>query len=113
VLYERQKRLEWRKELSEFLGKVKALVRKGDVRISEHGYDDELADDGPTEREVLGGLQKAVVIEEYPEYLKGPCVLLLDEAATRRKKILNSCISLRVTKFRAPLNQREVYYGSA
>jgi hypothetical protein len=53
-------------------------IRAGDVRISEHGYD-ELADDGLTAREVLGGLADAVVVEEYPDYPKGPCVLLLQK----------------------------------
>lgn len=62
--------------MSDFFERVRALVRAGDVRISEHGYD-ELADDGLTAREVLGGVQKAVIIDEYPEYPKGPCVLLL------------------------------------
>jgi len=67
--------------LSDFFERVKALVRAGDVRISEHGYD-ELADDGLTAREVLGGVQKAVIVDEYPEYPKGPCVLLLQQDRT-------------------------------
>jgi hypothetical protein len=67
--------------LSDFFERVSALVRAGDVRISEHGYD-ELADDGLTAREVLGGVQKAVVIDEYPEYPKGACVLLLQKDRT-------------------------------
>ena len=67
--------------MSDFFERVSALVWAGDVRISEHGYD-ELADDGLTAREVLGGVQKAVVIDEYPEYPKGPCVLLLQKDRT-------------------------------
>jgi len=64
--------------LSEFVEKVRALISAGEVRISEHGYD-ELAEDGLTAREVLGGIVEAVVVEEYPSYPKGPCVLLLQK----------------------------------
>ena len=64
--------------MSEFVEKVRALISAGEVRISEHGYD-ELAEDGLTAREVLGGIVEAVVVEEYPSYPKGPCVLLLQK----------------------------------
>jgi hypothetical protein len=64
--------------LSEFVEKVRALIRAGDVRISEHGYD-ELAEDGLTVREVLSSVPDAVVVEEYPNYPKGPCVLFLQK----------------------------------
>ena len=57
--------------MSEFVERVYALIRAGDVRISEHGYD-ELAEDGLAAREVLGGIQEAVVVEEYLNYPKGP-----------------------------------------
>lgn len=56
-------------------------MRAGDVRISEHGYD-ELAEDGLTAREVLNGIPEAVVIEEYPNYPKGPCALFLQKDRT-------------------------------
>jgi hypothetical protein len=46
------------------------------VRISEHGYN-ELAEDGLTVRELLAGVPEAVWAEEYPNYPKGPCILLL------------------------------------
>jgi hypothetical protein len=64
--------------LSDFIERVRDLLRAGDVRISEHGYD-ELAEDGLTAREVLGSIQEAVVVEEYLNYAKGPCVLLLQK----------------------------------
>ncbi|OHB66152.1 MAG: hypothetical protein A2V70_09555 [Planctomycetes bacterium RBG_13_63_9] len=67
--------------MSEILERVRALIRAGDVRISEHGYD-ELAEDGLTAREVLGAIQEAVVVEEYLDYPKGPCVLLLQKDRT-------------------------------
>jgi hypothetical protein len=64
--------------LSEFVERVRDLIRVGDVRIFEHGYD-ELAEDGLTAREVLAGVQEAMVVEEYQNYPKGPCVLLLQK----------------------------------
>ena len=50
--------------MSEFIEKLRAFIVEGDVRISEHGYD-ELADDGLTARQVLIGIQEAVIVEEY------------------------------------------------
>ncbi|MBI1387723.1 MAG: DUF4258 domain-containing protein [bacterium] len=64
--------------MSEFAERVRELIRAGDVRISEHGYN-EMGDDGLTAREVLSGVHQAVVVEEYLNYPKGPCVLLLQK----------------------------------
>ena len=52
------------------------LVSQGRVRISEHGYD-ELAADGLLARGLVEGVKSAEVVEDYPDYPKGPCVLLL------------------------------------
>jgi hypothetical protein len=64
--------------LSDFAEKVRDLVSAGEIRISEHGYD-ELAEDGLTAREVLQGIESAVVVEEYPNYPKGACILMLQK----------------------------------
>jgi len=64
--------------LSTFLEKVRALTLAGDVRISEHGYD-ELSEDGLSAREVLGGVPEAILVEEYPDFPKGPCALFLQK----------------------------------
>lgn len=61
--------------MREFLDRVRLLVDSGEVRISEHGYD-ELTEDGLTAREVIGGVWEAVVVEAYMDYPKGPCVLV-------------------------------------
>ncbi len=58
--------------------KISELVSAGDVRISEHGYD-ELVEDGLSAREVLGGVQEAILVEEYPDFAKGPCALFLQK----------------------------------
>ena len=62
--------------VSSTLPLIQDLVAGGEVRISDHGYD-ELAEDGLTAREVIAGLADAVVVEDYPTYGKGPCVLAL------------------------------------
>lgn len=61
--------------MSETLRCVVDLVETQDVLISAHGYD-ELAEDGIMASEVLDGAANAVVVEDYPEYAKGPCVLV-------------------------------------
>lgn len=64
--------------MSTFFEKVRALILAGDVRMSEHGYD-ELSEDGLSAREVLGGVPEAMLVEEYPEFPKGPCALFLQK----------------------------------
>ena len=64
--------------MSTFVEKVRALIIARDVHISEHGYD-ELAEDGLSVREVLGGVREAILVEEYPEFPKGPCALFLQK----------------------------------
>lgn len=53
-------------------------MARGEVRISVHGYE-ELAADQILVREVVDGLAAAVLVEDYPEYPKGPCVLVLEQ----------------------------------
>ncbi|MGH8504275.1 MAG: DUF4258 domain-containing protein [Gammaproteobacteria bacterium] len=61
--------------MSDTFERIKALVNAGDARISEHGYD-ELVADGLSARDVVAGLAEGVVIQDYPNYGKGPCVLV-------------------------------------
>lgn len=65
-------------DLSATLDSVRRLIQEGTVRISEHGYD-ELAAEDIFARDVIDGVGKAVVVEDYPEYPKGPCVLVLQK----------------------------------
>jgi hypothetical protein len=62
--------------MSETFGLIQRLVTAGEVRISEHGYD-ELTEDGISASEVLDGVGVGTVVEDYPDYPKGPSVLVL------------------------------------
>jgi hypothetical protein len=63
-------------KLSETLETIKKLVAAGQVRISEHGYD-EIAADGIYVRDILAGVGKAAIVEDYPTFPKGCAVLVL------------------------------------
>lgn len=67
--------------MSKTLERVRALVARGEVRVSLHGYE-ELAADGVLVRDVIDGLNTAIVIEDYPDYPKGPCVVVLEQDGT-------------------------------
>lgn len=54
------------------------LIDRKEVLISDHGYD-ELAEDDILVREVLNGVSSAILVEDYPDYPKGPCILVLQK----------------------------------
>lgn len=62
--------------MSETLAAIQSLVAVGEVRISEHGYD-ELTDDGILVRDIIDSVGAAAAVEDYPEFPKGPAVLVL------------------------------------
>ena len=64
--------------MSNTLEQIKALVAKGEVRISEHGYD-QLAADGLLARDLVSSVPSAELLEDYPGFPKGPCVLVLQQ----------------------------------
>jgi hypothetical protein len=63
--------------VSEFLEKIQTLVNSGNVRISEHGFD-ELFGDRISVRDVIHGVRNAVVVEEYQPSGRGPAILVLE-----------------------------------
>jgi hypothetical protein len=64
--------------VSETFRQVVGLIRLGKVRISDHGYD-ELAADGIFARDALANVAEGIVVEDYPDYAKGACVLVLQK----------------------------------
>ncbi len=66
--------------MSDTLDQIRKLVSTGEVKISDHGYD-ELAADGLSVRDLVAGVTDAELLEDYPEFPKGPCVLVLQRDA--------------------------------
>lgn len=62
--------------MSGTIDRIRKLVAVAEVRISEHGYD-ELSADDLTVREIVAGITNAKLIEDYPDYPKGPSILVL------------------------------------
>lgn len=52
------------------------LIKRQNVVVSDHGYD-QLAEDDIPVRDILNGASEARIIEDYRDYPKGPCVLVL------------------------------------
>ena len=62
--------------MSDTLIHIRSLAERGAIRISDHGYD-ELAKDDITVSDILAGISGAAVVEDYPEAMRGPSVLVL------------------------------------
>ena len=67
--------------MSKLLERIRQLHSLGNIQISAHGYD-ELANDNILVRDVMQSLNSAAIVEEYPDYHKGPCILLLQQDAS-------------------------------
>ncbi|WP_020587763.1 DUF4258 domain-containing protein [Desulfobacter curvatus] len=65
-------------ENSKTLEQIMALVKRREVMISDHGYD-ELAEDSISVKDIISGVMNGIIVEDYPDYFKGPCVLVLQK----------------------------------
>ena len=63
--------------MNSILQRIVNLVAKGEVLVSDHGYD-ELAADAILVRDVIAGVPASEIVEDYPSFAKGPCVLVLE-----------------------------------
>jgi hypothetical protein len=62
--------------MSDTLERVKILVSAGEVEVSRHGLQ-ELAADDILLADVLAGVIGAEAVEDYPDFHKGPSILVL------------------------------------
>jgi len=62
--------------MSQMFKKIIYLIEKGEIKISNHGYD-ELAEDRILVKEIISSVKDGKIVEDYPEYPKGPCILVL------------------------------------
>lgn len=69
--------------MSETFDKIRSHVKAGHVRVSQHGMQ-ELSDDGISLAAVIAGVEKALVVEDYPDHPRGACVLCLQRDDTEQ-----------------------------
>ena len=66
--------------MSEIFEAILELFARKEIAIFNHGYD-ELANDLISVRDTIEGIEQGIVVENYPDYPKGPCGLLLQKDA--------------------------------
>jgi hypothetical protein len=69
--------------MSETWAAVRAIVARGEVRVSRHGFFELAADDILLD-DVVATLAAAVVVEDYPMAGRGPSVLVLQRDRDNR-----------------------------
>jgi hypothetical protein len=62
--------------MSDTLGIISELIKASEFQLSAHAVR-ELSADGIVILPLVERIDDAVVVEDYPEYHKGPCVLVL------------------------------------
>ena len=62
--------------MSKLYRRILELIKNKEIKISTHGYD-EMVEDDIFLKDIVGTINDSTVIKEYPDYSKGPCVLVL------------------------------------
>jgi hypothetical protein len=65
------------------LAEIQELVASGKALVSDHGFR-RLKEDAIQLANTVQGLANGRMVEEYPDYHKGPCVLVLQRDANER-----------------------------
>lgn len=63
--------------MSQTFERIKILAGKNEIKISDHGYD-EISEDSIFVRDIIADVNNGIIVEDYPGYQKGPCVLVLE-----------------------------------
>lgn len=58
--------------------RIKELIKRGEIKISDQGYD-EIAEDDIFIKDIIADINNGIIVEDYPEYRKGPCALVLEK----------------------------------
>ena len=69
--------------MSRTFERIKELVRRYEIKVSDHGYD-EIAEDGIFMKDIIADVNNGIIVEDYPDYPKGPCVLVLEKDRNAR-----------------------------
>lgn len=64
--------------MSKTFERIKELVKRYEIKVSDHGYD-EIAADGIFIKDIIADVNDGIIVEDYPEYPKGPCLLVLEK----------------------------------
>jgi hypothetical protein len=69
--------------VSELLSRIRELISEDKFGVSVHALR-ELENDGLLIGPLISGIMSCRVVEEYPDYFKGPCVLVLQQDERER-----------------------------
>ena len=69
--------------MSRTFERIKELVGRYEIKVSDHGYD-EIAEDGIFIKDIIADVNNGIVVEDYSDYPKGPCVLVLEKDKNAR-----------------------------
>jgi|GEM_PF-5218921 len=83
--------------MSEIFERIRDLVKKGSVRISEHGYD-ELSVDGLTARELVNGVATGEMLENYRTFERGHAVSFYSTILTDHRYMLFGMLRKNTTR---------------